>query len=590
MVGEPRDPDLVGNLRAAGAVDVAVLAPAELPRALVDTVGFDGALVVSGELVASRTVLRHLLTAPGGGAVALTGGPGAGPGLRVERGQVVGLDGPASFLGALRLNPAAARAVAPAQPAATPETLLGDLLAADLPVAAHGVRLLVAGRARDDAAAAGLARQRAGIDEDAAALRLSVKERDDFFTTFAISTWSPHVTRLAARVGLGPSAVTAVSVLLALLAAAAFVRATRLDLVAGGVLLYLSFVLDCVDGQVARYTRRFSRFGGWLDTMADRFKEYVVYGALAWGAQRSGLGDVWPLAIAAMVLQTVRHQTDFWYGALHDAAVRRPRGGPGGALGRMSERVQADAGSAGYWLKRILVFPIGERWALIALAAALFDGRVALLAVLTCGAFAAAYTLTLRSLRARVMRVPVLAGVDLPAVRDEDPPTRRAARGWRPPPLPATAAALLVAAAAVYEVPRVPIWVLLLLVSAAIGLAVCSRARPHDGPLDWLVPAALRGTEYLLLIAAGRAGGVPWPLVFAALLALALRHYDQQTRMEKQAPAAPRARWELPWPTRVVAVAVSAVAPPLAAVVFGLLTADSVVLLGVDVVRSRRAH
>ncbi len=46
------------------------------------------------------------------------------------------------------------------------------------------------------------------------------------------------------------------------------------------VLLYLGFVLDCVDGQLARYTRHFSAWGGWLDTMADRAKEYVVYAGL----------------------------------------------------------------------------------------------------------------------------------------------------------------------------------------------------------------------------------------------------------------------------------------------------------------------
>ena len=178
--------------------------------------------------------------------------------------------------------------------------------------------------------------------------------------------------------------MTALSVLFAVAAALAFWQASRPALVAGAVLLYLGFVLDCVDGQLARYTRRFGAFGGWLDTMADRAKEYAVYAGLAAGAERMGLPYAWPLAITAIVLQTVRHMTDTWYGALHDEASARQAvgtagnadagGGVGARLSRASNKVQADTGSAAYWLKRIVVFPIGERWALIAILAALTTG------------------------------------------------------------------------------------------------------------------------------------------------------------------------------------------------------------------------
>jgi hypothetical protein len=59
--------------------------------------------------------------------------------------------------------------------------------------------------------------------------------------------------------------------------------------------------------------------------MADRAKEYAVYAGLAAGAERMGLPYAWPLAITAIVLQTVRHMTDAWYGALHDQAATNPR-------------------------------------------------------------------------------------------------------------------------------------------------------------------------------------------------------------------------------------------------------------------------
>jgi phosphatidylglycerophosphate synthase len=451
------------------------------------------------------------------------------------------------------------------------DLLLPALVDAGHRVGALRMRLLVADRAADETEAAAIRARMATVDEDAARLRLAVKERDDFFTTYFVSPISPAVVRWAARVGLSPTAVTGISVALAVVAAAGFAWGTRATLVAGAALLYVSFLLDCVDGQLARYSRQFSAFGGWLDTMADRSKEYLVYAGLAVGAERTGLGDTWPLALAAMVLQTTRHMTDTWYGALHDeAAARHPGAAAGGVLGRASERVQADTGSLAYWLKRIVVFPIGERWALIALTAAIFDGRVTLVAVLVWGSVAAAYTLALRGLRARAMRVPVMTTVDLTRHRDDGPIAR--ALGGLPgaralPALPmaalaAVAAGGLVVGAAAGGGPdgwAAAGWVLAT-GAAVVLLAGLPAGAPHAGPLDWLSPAALRAAEYLFAAGVGVAYGVPLQLLFVLLFALALRHYDLTARMDKRAAAVPARPWDLGWDGRVVILALAAVA------------------------------
>ncbi|GAB3817239.1 hypothetical protein GCM10027605_67620 [Micromonospora zhanjiangensis] len=396
---------------------------------------------------------------------------------------------------------------------------------------AHRVRLLVAHRTADPAGVAAAEAAVAAVPSDPAELRLAVKERDDFFATYFVSSWSPYLTKLCARIGLGPTGVTVVSVLFAFAAAALFGLGGRPALVTGAVLLYLGFVLDCVDGQVARYTRRFSPWGGWLDTMADRAKEYVVYAGLAVGVERAGLGNGWALAIAALTLQTVRHMTDTWYGALHDEAAGRSAGtgaagGAGGARGaglgarlsRASTRVQADTGSLSYWLKRTVVFPIGERWALIALTVALFNPLVSLVAVLTWGVLAAAYTLALRTLRSRSMGVPVLSTVDAGLHRDDGWVSRRlGALGrrvrWIPGPLPlavlgAFAGAGLLLVAVRGSGPASFRWWTLVaaLIALAAGLAA---GRSQSGALDWLVPAGLRATEYLFVIAVGAGTGCP---------------------------------------------------------------------------------
>ncbi|MEH0845165.1 DUF5941 domain-containing protein, partial [Micromonospora sp. CPCC 205711] len=469
--------------------------------------------------------------------------------------------------------PAAASAVA-GGPAVGPavDRLVAALTARGTPVSAQRVRLLVARRVADPDELAEAEAAVAAVDEDRAELRLAVKERDDLFATYAVSTWSVQLTRAAARLGLGPSAVTLLSVLLAVGAAVLFAVGGRPALVVGAVLLYLGFVLDCVDGQLARYTRHFSAWGGWLDTMADRAKEYLVYAGLAVGATHAGIRYGWALAIAALTLQTTRHMTDTWYGALHDEAIRRPRPEPAGGrvgvrLDAASTRVQAAPGSPSYWLKRTVVFPIGERWALIALTVALFDQRVALVAVLVWGTLAFAYTAGLRTLRARWLRVSVLETVDATLHRDDGPLAALLPALRRPGPLALAAIGALGAAALLVAAllrlgggdpgglrPGVPVALLVLLVG---GLGAGAA---HRGPLDWLVPAVLRAGEYLFAIAVGVVGGVPPWLLFGYLLVLALHHYDLTARLEKRQAAPPLHRWTGGWEGRSALLALAAIA------------------------------
>jgi len=531
-------------------------------------------LICADNLVAHPSLLWMLATEPAGRSTVLVI-PDPDGDLRDDRGRVTAAGngpGTARFGGALWLAAAdlpalvnlptlAGSSAMPGPPDPTETSIggvggfLAGLLDAGLVPVATPVRLLCAELVHTGA---DLARARgavAAVDEDAARLRMAVKEKDDFFTTYAVSSWSPLVTRAAARMGLSPSAVTWLSVLLAVAAAGAFWQASRVAMVAGGVLLYLGFVLDCVDGQLARYTRTFDAFGGWLDTMADRAKEYAVYAGLAAGAERIGLPYAWPLAITAIVVQTVRHMADTWYGALHDEAAAHPRpmaeGGMGARLDAASNRVQGRTGSVAYWLKRIVVFPIGERWALIAVLAMLTDGGIVLAAVVGCGLLAFVYTGALRSLRSLALRVAVLDRADIGRHRDDGPLVRAlpvaAGRPLASAVLGAVAVlAFMVAILAGLFAPSANLALLVVL-----GAGLPARVR-HDGPLDWLVPAALRAGEYLLVVAVGLSCSVPPPVVYLLLFTLAMRHYDRTTRMEKGAPAGRGGGARIGWDGRVL--------------------------------------
>jgi hypothetical protein len=266
------------------------------------------------------------------------------------------------------------------------------------------------------------------VEEDRVRLDAAVKNNDGFFTTYAVSTYSRFIARWCARRGMTPNAVTAISMGISVVAAAWFATGNRWGMLAGAVFLYFAFVFDCVDGQLARYTRQFSTLGAWLDATFDRAKEYTVFAGLAVGSTAAAAtssvhgGDVWYLAVAALTLQTFRHMIDFSFGASKrrrppepipvlplaapdDSALdgpapgrrRRRGGGLGGLTSWLSERTEEIR--ALHWVKKIIVLPIGERFALIALTAALFNAKVTFVALLTWGGVAAAYTIGGRLLR-----------------------------------------------------------------------------------------------------------------------------------------------------------------------------------------------
>jgi hypothetical protein len=261
-----------------------------------------------------------------------------------------------------------------------------------------------------------------GQDEDRALLEAALKTNDSAFTTFLVSPYSKYLARFAARRGFTPNQVTVLSLIIGLGAAVSFAIGSRAGLVAGAVLLQVSFTVDCVDGQLARYTRTFSTLGGWLDSVFDRLKEYAVYGGLAVGATRGFGDDVWLLAACALALQTVRHLADFAW-----VASRRSddESAPGTPLDRAADLPPTPALSAQgdgevrerlpswlRWGNQLVRLPIGERFALVSLTAAIASPRVTFVVLLAWGGVAAVYSLAVRVVLSTAER-PRLLGLVL---------------------------------------------------------------------------------------------------------------------------------------------------------------------------------
>ncbi|MGW7620986.1 DUF5941 domain-containing protein [Streptomyces antimycoticus] len=392
-----------------------------------------------------------------------------------------------------------------------------------------------------DAEAQAVARDAvAAVDDERVRLRSAVKARDGFFTTFCISPYSRYIARWCARRGLTPNQVTTASLLTALIAAACAATGTRPGFVSAGVLLIASFVLDCTDGQLARYSLQYSTLGAWLDATFDRAKEYAYYAGLALGAARGG-DDVWALALGAMVLQTCRHVVDFAFDeANHDATGNTS---PTAALsGRLD--------SVGWtvWVRRMIVLPIGERWAMIAVLTAFTTPRITFYVLLIGCALAACYTTAgrvLRSLTRRAERTDRAARA-LAELADSGPPAelvakaapRKASSYLAPLSAALGAAAVLAGTAAAGFGSWVPVGCAVLYAVLA-GVAV---AAPLKGPLDWLVPPLFRAAEYgtILILAAYAEMNGALPAAFGLVAAVAYHHYDTVYRIRGGTGAPPR--------------------------------------------------
>ncbi len=418
-----------------------------------------------------------------------------------------------------------------------PDRLAAALETAGTPVQRPELGTLVARVPEADGDRAAAQAAVAAVDDEAVRLRTAVKSRDGFFTTFFISPYSRYIARWCARRGLTPNQVTTASLLTALIAAGCAATGERAGYITAGVLLIVSFVLDCTDGQLARYALKYSTMGAWLDATFDRAKEYAFYAGLALGAARGG-DDVWALALGSMVLMTSRHVVDFAFNeANHDATANTS---PTAALsGRLD--------SVGWtvWVRRMIILPIGERWAMIAVLTAATTPRITFYALLIGCAFGALYTTAgrvLRSLTRKAKRTPraVQALADL---TDSGPLAELVARATRLLRPPAVACAVLGAAVLLTGVLTTPFGDTRLLPFAAgyVLLAGLTAARPPAGPLDWLIPPLFRAAEYTAVLVLAAKADVPGalPAAFGLVAAVAYHHYDTVYRIRGGTGAPP---------------------------------------------------
>jgi hypothetical protein len=381
------------------------------------------------------------------------------------------------------------------------------------------------------------------------------------------------MARWAAWRQLTPAALYGISLGLGLVAALWFAELSVHAKLLAVAALTGSFLFARTGSLLAATSRdgRIRPLVGWLGTASGLLTELAIYAALAvsagvapatgldgtfgsalqdtrvatWGG--AGPAGVWRLAIAAVLLLGVRKLAQLGY--------EQTAGRPGDLFSRSTLRT----------VEQALTFPAGERYAVIVLTSVFFGPRLTFLALIGWGGLAAGYLLAGQITRS--VRAPEAESSGAESPGDGVLPGYRgdgALSSWigalvdgRLPPLPPVLVGLLVtgvlAALGLGNLPGI----LVLTPVEAMMLAALGARHPHDGRLDWLVPALLLTGEGVFLAALGLARhAAPW-LVFTLLAAVVVRHIDLACRA-RAGLAASADIYGLGWEGRMLLAGVAA--------------------------------
>ena len=119
--------------------------------------------------------------------------------------------------------------------------------------------------------------------EEVARLKRSIPPEEGIILTNFNRRISTQIVKHLGKSRLSPNEITVMSFLVAIAAGLCFSFGMYSCTVIGAILVQLSFTLDCIDGQLARFKNMTSNFGKWLDRILDRFSEFAIFFGLCFG-------------------------------------------------------------------------------------------------------------------------------------------------------------------------------------------------------------------------------------------------------------------------------------------------------------------
>lgn len=127
---------------------------------------------------------------------------------------------------------------------------------------------------------------------------ISQKKIDDIYALVFARPISKKISKILSKTGITPNQVSGIGIVLGLVSATLLVFGNN---ILAAVVLYLSFLADCIDGEIARLKQQFTKLGLWLESSLDSIPLLLAIFAIGF------ISQLWLLtALAASVLLLTR--------------------------------------------------------------------------------------------------------------------------------------------------------------------------------------------------------------------------------------------------------------------------------------------
>ena len=121
---------------------------------------------------------------------------------------------------------------------------------------------------------------------------------DEWWSSFVTSPLAIGANYFAVDVKwLTPDRITLLSFIVAIVSTVFVVQGGTVNFVIAAVLIHASHVLDCMDGQMARYRQTPSALGSYIDRVTDQIQVTLWFGAVGYAAYLQS-HDVIPVILA----------------------------------------------------------------------------------------------------------------------------------------------------------------------------------------------------------------------------------------------------------------------------------------------------
>ncbi len=112
-------------------------------------------------------------------------------------------------------------------------------------------------------------------------------------TILVINPINLRLARALGRTSATPNQLTVLSFFLMVVSACCFVCLNRPVQALGGATLLIAYLIDCLDGDLARFKDEKSSLGAMLDPILDRFGEFAIAAGAAAGGWRASGDPLW---------------------------------------------------------------------------------------------------------------------------------------------------------------------------------------------------------------------------------------------------------------------------------------------------------